>query len=94
MGVVKINQTFKTKVTPSRMFKALILDSHNLCPKLMFSSIKSIELLEGTGEAGSIKQMNFTEGKLYIYIYKYISNSSSNLNLTKERVEREIQSFH
>lgn len=63
MGVVKISQSFKTKVTPARMFRALILDSHNLCPKLMFSSIKSIDLVEGNGEAGSIKQMNFTEGK-------------------------------
>ncbi|PSR98009.1 Pathogenesis-related protein like [Actinidia chinensis var. chinensis] len=68
MGVVKISQTFKTQVTPSRMFKALILDSHNLCPKLMFSSIKSIELLEGTGEAGSIKQMNFTEASPLKYV--------------------------
>ncbi|XP_052191103.1 pathogenesis-related protein STH-21-like [Diospyros lotus] len=61
MGVTKVNQSFKTQVTRDRMFKALILDSHNLCPKLMFSSIKSIEFIEGNGEVGSIKQMNFTE---------------------------------
>ncbi|XP_058212556.1 major allergen Pru ar 1-like [Rhododendron vialii] len=68
MGVVKISQSFKTKVTPSRMFRALILDSHNLCPKLMFSSIKSIDLVEGNGEAGSIKQMNFTEASPLKYV--------------------------
>lgn len=62
MGVVKLSQSFKTQVTPGRMFRALVLDSHNLCPKLMFSSIKSIDLVEGNGEAGSVKQMNFTEG--------------------------------
>lgn len=57
-----MSQTFKTKVTPNRMFKALILESHKLCPQLMFSSIKSIEYTEGEGDAGSIKQMNFTDG--------------------------------
>ncbi|XAR57034.1 hypothetical protein NMG60_11025035 [Bertholletia excelsa] len=50
------------------MFKALILDSHNLCPKLMFSSIKSIELIKGQGEPGSIKQMNFTEASPLKYV--------------------------
>ncbi|XP_059453138.1 pathogenesis-related protein STH-2-like [Corylus avellana] len=63
MAVTKITQTFATQVTPDRMFKALILDSHNICPKLMFSSIKSIEFVEGSGEVGSIKQNNFTEGE-------------------------------
>ncbi|XP_059453017.1 pathogenesis-related protein STH-21-like [Corylus avellana] len=63
MAVTKITQTFATRVTPDRMFKALILDSHNICPKLMFSSIKSIEFVEGSGEVVSIKRINFTEGK-------------------------------
>ncbi|XP_027165604.1 major allergen Pru ar 1-like [Coffea eugenioides] len=68
MGIIKVSQSFKTQVTPDRMFKALIMDSHNLCPKLMFSSIKSIEYLQGDGEAGSIKQMNFTEASPYTYV--------------------------
>lgn len=62
MGVIKVSQSFRTKVTPNRMFNALILDSHNLAPQLMFSSIKSIEFLQGNGEPGTIKQLNFTEG--------------------------------
>lgn len=62
MGIVKVSQSFRTKVTPGRMFKALILDAHNLAPQLMFSSIKSIDFLHGKGEPGTIKQMNFTEG--------------------------------
>ncbi|KAA8548980.1 hypothetical protein F0562_000664 [Nyssa sinensis] len=44
------------------MFKALILDSHILVPKLMPQSIKSIEFIEGDGSVGSIKQTNFTDG--------------------------------
>ncbi|KAL8481443.1 hypothetical protein ACS0TY_027813 [Phlomoides rotata] len=68
MGVIKISQSFRTKVTPSRMFKALMLDSHNLVPQLMFSSIKSIEFLKGNGEPGTIKQMNFTDASEYNYV--------------------------
>ncbi|KAA8548982.1 hypothetical protein F0562_000666 [Nyssa sinensis] len=68
MGVIKTSQTFKTQVTPSRMFKALILDSHNLCPKLMFSSIKNTEFIEGDGEVGSIKQTNFTDASPLRYV--------------------------
>ncbi|KAL5782208.1 hypothetical protein ACOSP7_007237 [Xanthoceras sorbifolium] len=68
----KITQSFVTQVTPARMFKALILDSHNICPKLMFSSIKSIELIEGDGEVGTIKQVNFIEGSLVKYMKQRI----------------------
>ncbi|KAL5541889.1 hypothetical protein UlMin_009599 [Ulmus minor] len=67
MGVTKIGQKFITQVPPERMFKALILDSHNIVPKLMFSSIKSIEFVEGEGEVGSIKQINFTEASPFKY---------------------------
>ncbi|KAK4405510.1 Pathogenesis-related protein STH-2 [Sesamum angolense] len=68
MGVIKVSQSFRTKVTPGRMFKALILDSHNLCPQLMFSSIKSIDFLQGKGEPGTIKQMNFTDASPFNYV--------------------------
>ncbi|KAJ9696580.1 hypothetical protein PVL29_008681 [Vitis rotundifolia] len=49
------------------MFKALIVDSHNLVPKLM-PSIKSIEFVEGDGGVGSIKQTNFPEGSHFKYL--------------------------
>ncbi|KAA8548994.1 hypothetical protein F0562_000678 [Nyssa sinensis] len=62
MGVTSFTQEFTTPVDPAKMFKALIVDSHNLIPKLMPQSIKSIEFIEGDGGAGSIKQTNFSEG--------------------------------
>lgn len=62
MAVTTLHHTFKTQVAPARMFRALILDSHNICPKLMFSSVKNIEFIQGDGEVGTIKQINFTEG--------------------------------
>ncbi|XP_038720096.1 pathogenesis-related protein STH-21-like [Tripterygium wilfordii] len=70
MGVSRVTtQTFTTRVTPARMFKALILDCHNICPKLMFSSIKSIEFIQGEeAEVGTIRQLNFTEDHPYKYV--------------------------
>ena len=63
MSVTSITQEFACPVPPARMFKALILDSHNLIPKLMPQSIKSVDIIQGDGGAGSIMQINFPEGK-------------------------------
>ncbi|XP_039156099.1 major strawberry allergen Fra a 1.04 [Eucalyptus grandis] len=66
MGVTTFTQEFTTPITPSRMlFRALIVDSHYLIPKIAPLGIKSIEFVEGDGRdgrAGSIKVTNFAEG--------------------------------
>ncbi|KAF8023383.1 hypothetical protein BT93_F0785 [Corymbia citriodora subsp. variegata] len=62
MGVTTYTQEFTTTVAPSRMFMALIIDSHNLIPKIAPQGIKSIEFVEGDGGVGSIKVTNFAEG--------------------------------
>ncbi|OWM88113.1 major allergen Pru ar 1-like [Punica granatum] len=62
MAVTCFTQEFKTAIAPSRMFRALILDSHNLIPKIAPQGIKSIEFIQGDGGAGSIKQTNFADG--------------------------------
>ncbi|KAM7521442.1 hypothetical protein LguiA_011344 [Lonicera macranthoides] len=68
MGVIRISEILTTPVAPSRMFKALVLDSHNLIPKLAPKNVKSIEFIHGDGGVGSIKQTNFTEGSMYKYL--------------------------
>lgn len=67
MGVHTFTQEITTPIAPARMFKALIVDSHYLVPKLM-PSIKSIEFVEGDGGVGSIKQTNFPEGSHFKYL--------------------------
>ncbi|OWM88127.1 major allergen Pru ar 1-like [Punica granatum] len=62
MGVTTYTQEFKTPVAPAKMFKALIVDSHNLIPKVAPQGIKSIDFIEGDGGVGSIKQTNFADG--------------------------------
>jgi len=44
-------------VSPTRLFKALVVDADNLIPKLM-PNVKNVE----TEGDGSIKKMNFVEG--------------------------------
>ncbi|KAI3469332.1 hypothetical protein Pfo_025995 [Paulownia fortunei] len=68
MGVTSINQEFTSPVAPGRLFKALILESHNLIPKLLPQSIKSVDILQGDGGAGSIEQVNFTESSHFKYV--------------------------
>ena len=62
MGLVSFAQEIESPIAASRLFKALILDSHNLMPKIVPQGIKSIEFIQGDGGAGSIKQTNFAEG--------------------------------
>ncbi|KAK9997584.1 hypothetical protein SO802_022270 [Lithocarpus litseifolius] len=67
MGVTTFTQEITTKVSPARMFKALILDIH-LVPKIMPQFIKSIEFVEGDGGVGSIKKTTLAEGTPFRYL--------------------------
>lgn len=62
MGVSTFTQEYTSPVAPSRMFKALILDSNILIPKLLPQFIKSVDVIQGGEGAGTIEQVNFTEG--------------------------------
>uniref|UniRef100_A0A5B7CCJ2 Putative major allergen Pru ar 1-like n=1 Tax=Davidia involucrata TaxID=16924 RepID=A0A5B7CCJ2_DAVIN len=65
MGIITVTEEYTSPIPPARIFKALILDSDTLIPKLMPHAIKSIEVIQGDGGAGSIKQINFTEGSAF-----------------------------
>lgn len=61
MAVITHTDEHSSPIAPSRIFKASILDSHNLIPKLLPQAIKSIDIIEGNGGTGSIKQINFAQ---------------------------------
>ncbi|OWM71159.1 hypothetical protein CDL15_Pgr011286 [Punica granatum] len=91
MGVICFTQEFTTPITPARMFKALILDSHNIIPKLMPQGIKSIEFVEGDGGAGSIKQTTFPEGGHFKHLKHRIDTlDSENLVCKYTLIEGDI----
>ncbi|KAI3456035.1 hypothetical protein Pfo_012699 [Paulownia fortunei] len=62
MAITTFTDEHRSPVHPLRIFKASIVDSHNLIPKLMPQAIKSVEIVEGDGGARSIKKINFAEG--------------------------------
>ncbi|XP_059632441.1 major allergen Pru ar 1-like [Cornus florida] len=68
MGVTTFTDKYTSTIPPARLFKASILDSHNLIPKIMPQAIKSIEISQGNGGAGSIKQINFAQGSTMNYL--------------------------
>ncbi|KAL5849368.1 hypothetical protein ACOSQ3_007432 [Xanthoceras sorbifolium] len=69
MGIISGSSEFATPVAPARMFKALIVDAHNLVPKLSPQAVKSVDVVEGVvGEAGCVRQTNFAEGTPYKYL--------------------------
>ncbi|GMP76444.1 hypothetical protein CsSME_00033115 [Camellia sinensis var. sinensis] len=68
MGVTCFSQEFTCPVAPARMFKALILESNNLIPKLLPQFIESVEVIEGDGGPGSIEQVNFTQDSNFNYV--------------------------
>lgn len=65
MGTVTVTEEFTSTISAPRLFKALILDSDNLIPKIAPQALKSVEILEGNGGPGTIKQINFAEGLLF-----------------------------
>lgn len=69
MGVTTYTHETTTPVAPTRLFKALVLDSDNLALKLMPQIVNNMEIVEGDGGVGSIKKMNFVEGLFYAFIY-------------------------
>ncbi|OMO58384.1 hypothetical protein COLO4_34692 [Corchorus olitorius] len=68
MGVTSFSQEFTCPVAAPRMFKALIIESSTLIPKLLPQFIKSVDVIQGDGGAGSIEQVNFTQASHFNYV--------------------------
>ncbi|KAF1882431.1 hypothetical protein Lal_00039079 [Lupinus albus] len=57
MAVLTFTDESTTTVQAERLFKSLILDAHNLIPKLLPQAIKKVELVQGNGGPGSIQEI-------------------------------------
>ncbi|XP_030519923.1 major strawberry allergen Fra a 1-3-like [Rhodamnia argentea] len=68
MGVITYSLEITSSIAPSRIFKALVLESHNVLPKIVPEGIKSVEFIEGDGGVGSIKKTNFAESSPIKYM--------------------------
>ncbi|KAI3469330.1 hypothetical protein Pfo_025993 [Paulownia fortunei] len=68
MGIVTDIEEFTSSIPAPRLFKALILEADNLIPKIAPQAIQNIEILEGNGGPGTIKQINFAPGSEFKYV--------------------------
>ena len=62
MGVITYENEVTSSIPPAKMFKAAILDSDNLIPKVRPQAIKNVEIIQGEGGPGTIKKIHFGEG--------------------------------
>ena len=85
MGVTSYTDEHTSPVAPSRIFKASIVDSHTLIPKLLPQVIKSMDIIEGDGGAGSIKQITFAEGKVINFLQRHQQFRFIQPNVQKEK---------
>ncbi|KAG4946276.1 hypothetical protein JHK87_042283 [Glycine soja] len=67
MGVVTHEYDTPAAVPPTRLFKAMTLDFHNLFPKIV-DSIHGVVFIEGSGGPGTIKKMTIIEGDKTKYV--------------------------
>jgi hypothetical protein len=74
MGVLNFEDETTSIVAPAKLYKALVTDADVLTPKVI-PDIKSVEIVEGNGGAGTIKKLTYVEGQYKNYmcaiVYKY-----------------------
>ncbi|XP_016449281.1 major strawberry allergen Fra a 1-2-like [Nicotiana tabacum] len=103
MAVTTFTEEHTSPLPPKRIFKASIIDSHYLIPKLMPQAISSIEV-QGDGGAGSIKTINFPEGGKFksikyrvdelneeTYTYKYTLVGGDGLVDNLEKISYDVK---
>nr|XP_048333255.1 major strawberry allergen Fra a 1.05-like [Ziziphus jujuba var. spinosa] len=67
MAVLSYESEFTSSIPPARLFKAFVLDADNLFPKIAPNAVKSVEIIDGDGGAGTIKKITFGEGYHFNY---------------------------
>ncbi|CAN6676831.1 unnamed protein product [Malus baccata var. baccata] len=72
MGVFTYESESTSVIPPARLFNATALDGDELIAKLAPQAVKSIEILEGDGGAGTIMKISFGESSTYGYVKKRI----------------------
>lgn len=63
MGVYTFTNEIKSPISASRIFNAITLDPDTIVKKIVPRALKNIEVIQGNGGPGTIKQINFLEGK-------------------------------
>lgn len=62
MGAITTNVEAPSTVQAAKMYKGLLLDMDEIIPKILPQVIKSVQIIEGDGGVGTIKEVTFGEG--------------------------------
>ncbi|XP_065863781.1 major allergen Pru ar 1-like [Euphorbia lathyris] len=68
MGIVTFETVIACALPPSRIFKAVVFNLTELLSKVMPQAIKSVDIVQGDGGVGTIRQVNFAEGIPFKYV--------------------------
>ncbi|KDP27482.1 hypothetical protein JCGZ_20017 [Jatropha curcas] len=68
MDVVTYEMEVAATIPPTRIFKSFVLEGNTILPKVLPQAINSVDVLEGNGGPGTIKQINFGEGSQFKHV--------------------------
>ncbi|KAL4579316.1 hypothetical protein LXL04_015457 [Taraxacum kok-saghyz] len=74
MGITTYDMEIETTVPAAKLYQAFIIDGDTLVPKVVPQAMKSIDILEGDGGAGTIKLITFGEGKSLTSQFKSVKH--------------------
>ncbi|MFX6573612.1 pathogenesis-related BetVI family protein, partial [Acinetobacter baumannii] len=81
---------FKTEISPSRLFKGLVLEANAIAPKAAPQFIKSVEVVEGSG-VGSVVQTTFTdEAPVKLVKHRFDSIDAANYTCKFTLIEGDV----
>ncbi|PIN25275.1 hypothetical protein CDL12_01983 [Handroanthus impetiginosus] len=83
MAVTKFTQEIKVKVSSKRLFKAFGTDAHTVLPKILPNLVKSVDILQGDGGPGTIRQTNFAAGAPHTYLKHKIEHLDAAKHVAK-----------
>ncbi|KAK2987134.1 hypothetical protein RJ640_019694 [Escallonia rubra] len=76
------NGSFLNLISAAKVFKAFVLDSDKLIPKILPTAFKSVEIIEGDGGVGSIKLITFGEATSQLKSMKHRIDGLDKENFT------------
>lgn len=65
MSITSFTEELASTFPPEVLFKANVHDGDELYPKILPDILTSSFIVEGDGGVGSVRQINFTDGKLF-----------------------------
>ncbi|XP_024994863.1 major allergen Pru ar 1-like [Cynara cardunculus var. scolymus] len=91
MGVTTYDMEVETAVPAAKLYQSFILDGDTLVPKVAPQAMKSVDILEGDGGAGTVKLITFGEGSQFKSVkHKIDEVDKDNLSYSYSIIEGDI----